>query len=180
MHPVPPLANLGRRICIFGPSNAGKSTLCASLANKLAIDAIHLDVLYHQPNTNWIPRSKEEFAGGHASAVAGDSWVMDGNYMALLTQRINRATGIVLLGTDRWSAFARYLRRTLFEPGRPGTLPGAQDSLKWDMVKFILVEQPRKRQRDVGWLRATGLPMIELKSMRELNAAYEAWGLIRR
>ena len=176
---IPPLEDLGPRICIFGPSNAGKSTLCTAIGSKLAIDAVHLDILYHQPNTNWVPRPKEEFAAGHAAAIAGDRWVMDGNYMGQLSQRMSRATGIVLLGTDRWSAFARYLRRTLFERGRPGNLPGAQDSLKWDMVNFILIEQPRKRRRDVGLLRATGLPMVQFNSIRDLNAAYAVWDLER-
>ena len=44
---------------------------------------------------------------------------------------------------------------------------------------FILIEQPRKRARDQGILRASGLPMVELTSMRELKGLYEAWNLRR-
>lgn len=176
---IPPLQSLGARICICGPSNSGKSTLAAAIAHHLDIEPIHLDLLYHYPNTDWVQRPREEFFAGHALAVASDSWVMDGNYMALLPQRIARATGIILLGTDRWTAFYRYLRRTLFEHGRVGSLSGAKDSLKWGMIRFIMIEQPRKRARDVAMLRATGLPMIQFNSLRELRAAYGVWKLER-
>ncbi|HTN64428.1 MAG TPA: hypothetical protein VL147_23205, partial [Devosia sp.] len=124
MPTIPPLQSLGTRICICGPSNSGKSTLAAAIAQHLDIESIHLDLLYHYPNTDWVQRPREEFFAGHALAVASDSWVMAGNYMALLPQRIARATGIILLGTDRWTAFYRYLRRTLFEHGRVGSLSG--------------------------------------------------------
>ena len=98
---IVPLETLGNRICVCGPSNAGKSTLAAALGRKLKTTTIYLDQLHHQPNTNWIPRPKEEFLALHQSAISGESWVIEGNYMALLQPRIARATGIVLLGTDR-------------------------------------------------------------------------------
>jgi adenylate kinase family enzyme len=179
MHDFPSLEALGPRICILGPSNAGKSTLTVAIADKLDLPPIHLDLLYHKPYTNWEPRPREEFVAAHAEAVAGERWVMEGNYVGLLDTRLAHATGIILLGTDRWSAFARYLRRTLFQRGRIGALPGAQDSLKWLMIKYILLEQPKKRQRDIALLRASGLPMVKFDSLGELRRAYEAWGLSR-
>jgi len=176
---VQELADLGRRIMICGPSNAGKSTLAVALSRKLGIPAIHLDVLWHEPNTNWVPRPRELFAQLHADAISGDAWIIDGNYFGFVQPRLERASGIVLVGSDRWSAFLRYLRRTLFEPWRPGNLEGAKDSLKWDMVRYILVEQPRKRQRDIGILAAAGLPMVTVDSIQALNSLYTAWALPR-
>ncbi|MDB5528638.1 MAG: adenylate kinaserelated kinase [Devosia sp.] len=176
---LPPLESLGPRICVCGPSNAGKSTLAAALARRMGVDPTYLDLLHHQPHTNWVARPREEFDAAHSAAIARDRWVIEGNYMRLLPERMHRATGILLLGTDRWSAFGRYLRRTLFEHQRHGMLDGAQDSLKWVMIRYILIEQPRKRERDINLLRATGLPMVQLSSMRELQAAYAVWGLER-
>jgi adenylate kinase family enzyme len=37
------LSQLGRRTCIMGSSNSGKSTLTDSLSTKLNISAYHLD-----------------------------------------------------------------------------------------------------------------------------------------
>jgi adenylate kinase family enzyme len=178
MTPIP-LAELGPRICIFGPSNAGKSTLANAIGRKLGAPAIYLDQLHHQPDTNWVVRSREEVVALHSAAIATERWVMEGNYMGLLKDRAMRATGVVLLGTDRWTALGRYIRRTLFEGERLGMLAGAENKLSGEMVRFILIEQPRKRQRDVELLRATGLPMIQLESMGELRGLYDAWGLVQ-
>ena len=61
MHPVLPLAALGRRIMVTGPTNAGKSTLADALARKLGVPPIHLDRFSHLPGTDWQPRDTGEF-----------------------------------------------------------------------------------------------------------------------
>lgn len=173
-----PLAALGPRIMVCGPSNSGKSTLARAIGWTLGRPAIHLDLLYHLPNTSWTPRPKEAFVALHDDAIAGDRWVIEGNYFGTIPQRLSRATGIVLLGSEPWRAAARNVRRTLFETrNRAGQLEGNIDTLNWKLFHFILVEQPKKRDRDRAILRASGLPMIELTSMRELRALYSAWGL---
>ncbi|HEY4200024.1 MAG TPA: AAA family ATPase [Devosiaceae bacterium] len=179
MHNLIALDALGPRICICGPSNAGKSTLAAAIARKQGLPAVHLDQLYHFPDTNWQPRPPEEFARLHAEAIAEDRWAMEGNYFALVPSRLTRATGIILLGSEPWRGLLRYVRRTLFEKERHGHIKGGQDHLNWMMIKIILVQQPRKRQRDLGILSASGLPMVQLNSLRELNDCYRTWQLQR-
>lgn len=177
MAPLLPLDALGPRIMICGPSNAGKSTLADALARKLHAKAVYLDLLHHLPNTDWHPRRSEEFVALHDAAIAGERWVMEGNYMGLLQQRLKRATGIILLGTDRWSALGRYLHRTLMQTRRVGMLEGSRDRLNGDMLRFILIEQPRKRQRDIALLSGSGLPMVQLETLTDLKRLYAAWSL---
>ncbi len=178
---LPPLERLGPRIMVCGPSNSGKSTLARAIGWKLGRPAVHLDLLHHLPNTDWEPRPKEEFLALHEAAIAGDRWVIDGNYFATIQPRLARATGIILLGSEPWLAAARNVRRTLFETKhRAGQLEGGIDKLNWEFFRFILFEQPKKRQRDQAILRASGLPLIELSSMRALRELYEEWGLRRR
>src|SRR4051812_19285286 len=124
---IPPLETFGRRILICGPSNSGKSTLAAAIGRRLGIPAVHLDQFHHFPNSNWVKRPREEFVALHDAAILADEWAMDGNYSGLLPQRIERATGIILLGDNRFANVARYLRRTLFEHERAGSLQGARD-----------------------------------------------------
>lgn len=175
-----PLSALGGRIMICGPSNSGKSTLAVALAKKLDAEAFHLDLFRHQPGTDWVQRSDEEFAALHDTAILGERWVMDGNYSSLMPQRFARATGIIFLDDSRWANFRRYLRRTLFQrPSRPGSLAGDKDSIKWEMVRWILIVQPTLRERNRGRLQAAGLPLIELNSMAELNRLYASWSLER-
>jgi adenylate kinase family enzyme len=173
-----PLSALGERIMICGPSNAGKSTLAVALAKRLGAEPFHVDLFRHQPGTDWVQRSDEEFAALHDAAIRRDRWVMDGNYSRLMPQRFARATGIILLGDSRWANFRRYLWRTLFQKqSRPGSLAGDKDSIKWEMIRWILIVQPPKREQDRARLAATGLPMLELKSMTELKRLYASWSL---
>jgi len=173
-----PLEALGPRIMVCGPSSSGKSTLAVALAQRLDAEAFHLDLFRHVPDTDWVQRTDGEFLALHDAAIVRDRWVMDGNYSALMPQRLARATGIVLLDDSRWANVFRYLRRTLFERRRrPGSLAGDKDSIKWEMIRWILINQPTLRERNRAMVRAPGLPLVELQSMRALNQAYSAWRL---
>jgi hypothetical protein len=74
------LSDLGERICILGPSNSGKSMLAEAIARDRGSQVVHLDQLYHFPNTDWEVRPTAEFVALHDAAIAGQRWVMDGNY----------------------------------------------------------------------------------------------------
>lgn len=179
MSNIPPLARLGRRIVICGPSTAGKSTLAVAVGRKLGFPAVHLDVLRHLPGTDWVRRDDAEFHRLHDEAVATDQWVMDGNYSELFPQRLQRATGIILVDHHRVPTFIRYVRRTLLEKDRVGALDGNRDSIKWDMIRWVLVASPRNVRRYRQELPRVGLPFVETRGMRELNGLYANWGLQR-
>ena len=180
MSTILPLGELGPRIMVCGPSNAGKSTLAVALAAKLGCEAFHVDLFRHLPDTDWVQRSDEAFAQLHNAAIEAENWVMDGNYSGLMPQRIARATGIILLGDSRWANLGRYLRRTLFEKrSRPGSLAGDKDSLKWEMIRWVLVNSPKNLARLRETLPMAGRPFVECRSMAEVNGLYAAWGLSR-
>ncbi|UYQ73964.1 AAA family ATPase [Pelagibacterium flavum] len=168
---------LGPRICVFGPSNSGKSTLAAAIGQALSLPPVHLDLLHHQPNTDWVPRPAQEFERLHNQAIAGENWVMEGNYSRLMPQRLERATGIIWVDTAMPGNLWRYFRRTLFERHRIGSLEGGQDSLKWLMIHHIAFVQPRRRSKLEHVVKASGLPFARVDSMGALNRLYAQWGL---
>jgi adenylate kinase family enzyme len=116
------LSDLGDRICILGPSNSGKSTLAVAIGDRLGLPVVHLDRLYHLPDTDWQPRAAGDFLALHDAAVAGERWVMDGNYSIGLPQRIGRATGVILLDVSTLRSLGRYFRRSLVQTDRHGGL----------------------------------------------------------
>ncbi|MGH8813916.1 MAG: AAA family ATPase [Advenella sp.] len=175
-----PLSTLGPRICILGPSNSGKSTLATAIARKCDLEPVHLDQLFHEPNTDWVPRPATTFSALHEAAIAGERWVMDGNYSKYMPQRFERATGIILLNVHTTTSLLRYLRRTLFERERYGALEGAQDSLKWEMIRHIAVVTPGNHKRYIKLLEQTALPTVSLPSVRAINDIYRQWGLQSR
>jgi adenylate kinase family enzyme len=179
MEHFPALETFGNRIMICGPSNAGKSTLAVAIGRKLDLPVYHVDLFRHLPATDWVQRPDTEFEALHDTAIAEDSWVMDGNYTHLMPRRLARATGIVLIGDNRIANLRRYFWRTLFQRQRAGSLAGDHDSIKWEMIHWILGPSPRNLARYRRQLPATGLPYVETRSMRQLNRLYGAWQLGR-
>jgi len=180
MPTYPSLESLGTRICVFGPSNSGKSTLSEALSDKLGIPAIHLDQLHHLPNTDWQPRPTEQFLALQRAAIATEHWVMDGNYSALFPERIARATGAIVLDDNHWLRLARYFRRTLLERERAGTLEGNKDSIKWEMIHWVAIASRHNGKRYRQLVDAVKLPHVYCHSLGDVKRLYERWGLARR
>jgi len=172
------LSDLGHRICILGPSNSGKSTLADAIGKKLDLKIVHLDRLYHLPNTQWQPRPTEEFIALHDEEIKGERWVIDGNYSKLQPQRLARATGIIVLDVSTALSVARYVNRTLFEKHRYGALEGGKDSLNWDMFHHIIFVTPKNRQRYTKQFAQWTMPKIRLASAREIKEQIREWELL--
>lgn len=172
------LDDLGPRICIIGPSGSGKSTLAAAIARARGLEAIHLDRLHHLPNTDWRIRPGAEFIALHDAALAGGAWAMDGNYSRCLPQRLQRATGMIMLEAPTATSLLRYLRRSWFERDRVGGLDGGKDSVKWLMIRHIAVVAPANRKHYAATFQGLDLPKVRL-TPRALAAFYRAEGLER-
>ncbi|MEO6396246.1 MAG: AAA family ATPase [Devosia sp.] len=153
MSEFPALDALGNRIMVCGPSSAGKSTLADAIARKLGRQVYHVDLFRHLPATDWVQRPDAEFEALHDAAILDEQWVMDGNYNHLMPSRIARATGIILIGDNRWANLRRYFQRTLFQRSRIGSLVGDRDTIKWEMIQWILgpsVPRPATSPA-IGW-----------------------------
>jgi len=108
-----------RRVSVVGTSGAGKSTLSRALAGALDADFFELDSVFHQPD--WVPLPREEFRERVAAAVAGERWVIDGNYTSQVKDLVwARADTVVWLDLPRrtvmrriiWRSFRRAAART--------------------------------------------------------------------
>ena len=174
-----PLPELGRRICILGPSNSGKSTLAEAIARKCGLAVVHLDQLHHLPHTDWQPRPPGEFLALHDEAIRGDAWVMDGNYSGCMPQRFRRATGVILLDIPTPLSLFRYVNRCLSGRSRAGGLAGGRDRITWAMLHHIAIVTPGNRRRYAEIHRQLALPKLRLASARAMDACCRQWGLER-
>lgn len=173
------LEDLGPRICIMGPSNSGKSTLATAISRHTALPAIHLDQLYHLPNTHWQPREKAEFLHLHHHAIHQDCWVMDGNYTACLNERLARATGYILLDVPMPASLLRYVKRCYATASRPGALKGGVDKVNWAMITHIALITPGNRRRYKTRYSHIDLPKCFLQGTKAIDEAYRRWNLAR-
>ena len=109
MEPFNSLKN--RRTVIVGTTGSGKTTLAASLAERLDIPHIELDALQWGPN--WTPAPRDDFRASVTQALAGDAWVTDGNYSKVRDITWSRADTLIWLDYSLWVIARRLLPRTL-------------------------------------------------------------------
>jgi adenylate kinase family enzyme len=106
-----------RRVSVVGTSGAGKSTLAAGLARVLDADLLELDSVFHQPG--WVPLAREEFRRRVAAAVAGERWVIDGNYTSQVKDLVwARADTVVWLDLPRRTVMRRIIWRSLWRAAK--------------------------------------------------------------
>ena len=173
------LEELGLRICVVGPSVSGKSTLACAIGRARGLPVIHLDQLFHRPNTDWQPRPESEFIALHDEAIQGDRWVIDGSYSRCLPQRLERATGLILLDTSTPTSLFRYFRRSWFEQSRRGALEGCSDRVKLEMIRQIAVADRANRRRYQEMFECVHLPKVKLMTVLEQACFYRSAGLDR-
>lgn len=109
------LSSENPRIVILGMSGSGKSTLGRELSQKLHIEHIELDLLWHTPN--WTHREPGEFrrlvkARIDQAEENGGGWVIDGIFSHSTDLVWSRATVLVWLNHAFIVNLARLTKRT--------------------------------------------------------------------
>ena len=126
-----------RKILILGCSGAGKSTLARVLADRLGLPLIHLDRLWWRPG--WVERDPAEFDAELAEVLAGDRWIIDGNFSRTLHTRLQAADCAILLDYPRRKCLAGIFRRFLQYRGRtrPDLTEGCPERIDWEFFCFV-------------------------------------------
>ncbi len=99
------------RVSVVGSSGSGKTTLGKAIAARLDIPFVELDSIFHQPG--WTELPDDEFRARVRGAVAGDAWVVDGNYAAVRPIVLERATTVVWLDYSRARVMQQVIRRSV-------------------------------------------------------------------
>jgi len=127
---------------VIGVTGSGKTTVAAALALKLQVPHVELDALYWEPN--WTMSDTEVFRTRVQLAVAGDGWVVDGNYSKARDLVWSRADSLVWLDYSLPVAFGRLFRRTI------GRVRSRQEL--WNGNRERFAEQFLSRQSLFVWL----------------------------
>jgi len=108
-----------KRVAIIGSGGAGKSTLARQVGDATGFPVIHLDREHWQPG--WVAPGSEAWAARVAELVAGEAWIIDGNYGGTMEARFARADTIVLLDLPRTVCLYRAVKRAVLfrNRGRP-------------------------------------------------------------
>lgn len=119
---------------IVGVGGAGKSWLAKRLGDATGLPVTHLDREYWLPGWREIP--KPEWLARMAELVAGERWILDGNYGGTMELRMARADTIVFLDVPRWRALAGVTLRRIRD-NRTDIAPGCPEQLNLEFVRWI-------------------------------------------
>jgi adenylate kinase family enzyme len=98
-----------KRVAIVGSGGAGKSVLARDLAARTGLPRIHLDRYFWHPG--WVETPDPEWQALHAELIAGDRWIIDGNYGSTMEARLARADTVLLLDLPRLVCVVSALQR---------------------------------------------------------------------
>ena len=102
-----------RRVSIVGSTGTGKTTYARELALALGVPHTELDALAWGPN--WTLADAETLQARVRTAIAGDAWVVDGNYGGRGARQLvwARADTIIWLDFSLRVIYANLWRRTV-------------------------------------------------------------------
>ena len=101
------------RVIVVGPSGSGKTTLAGAVAEARGLPHTELDALWWGPG--WIEVGAEEFRRRLAPVVAGERWVLCGNFFSVGSREVAwpRADTIIWVDLAKWRTITRIVRRTI-------------------------------------------------------------------
>lgn len=86
---------MGKRILIIGCPGAGKSTFARALQEKTGLPLYYLDMIFHLSDRTTV--SAEEFDEKLHAILKQDKWIIDGNYLRTLPERLHFADTVFFL-----------------------------------------------------------------------------------
>lgn len=165
------------KIAVIGYSGAGKSTLAAALGERLNLPVLHLDSIHFLPG--WAQRDKTECLSLLEQTMAGNNWIIDGNYHNLLWERrMAEADHIVYLNFPRLLCLWRVVRRKWTYRGgqaRPSAAPGCPERLDWAFVRWVVWDGRKNTGRHRAAMLQYPEKAVELKSPGQVSRWLEGF-----
>ena len=158
------------RIVIIGCGGSGKSTLARQLGEKLDLPVIHLDKLFWQPG--WVNVTREEFDRLHREALAGEKWIIDGNFDRTMPERIKRCDTVIYLDFSRFACLMGVAKRVLTTYGRvrPDMGEGCPERFDMEFLQWVWNFNKNKREKNYRLLNESeGVETIVLKNRRAVK-----------
>lgn len=172
----------GKRIVVVGSSGSGKTTTAEIIAGKLGLPHVELDALHWLPG--WTEAELTVFREQVSQALAGPSWVVDGNYSKVRDITWTRADTLVWLDLPLPLVLKRLFNRTLHRwitreelwSGNRENLRGAFFSR--DSLFLWMLKSRKKHRRDYPRLvtepEYAHLRFIHLTSAAQVDAWLES------
>lgn len=142
------------------------------LGQALGLPVHHLDALYWKPG--WTPTPRAEWRALQTRLVAGERWLIDGNYGGTMELRLAAADTVIFLDLPRWVCLLGALQRWVQFRGRrrPDMAVGCPERINLDFLKWVWrfpVEQRPGILAKLEQLNGSAR-VVHLRSRREMEA----------
>lgn len=162
-----------QRIVILGNSGSGKSTLAREIGQRMGLPAVHLDPLFWE--AGWVEPDNEAFRERVRQAVAGDTWICEGNYSRrTFDLRLPRADLVIWLDTPRLTCMKRVMLRSALNRPRADLPVGCTERLDrafLQLLKYVW-NFDRVNRPSIEAMRATvgsQVPVIHLCAGQQIS-----------
>lgn len=168
-----------RRVVVIGCFGAGKSLFAAELSRLTGLKLHQLDH-YFRPQGRTGP-DREEWLHIQQGLVAGQDWIIEGNYGATIDLRLRRADTMIYLDFSTSRCFLGVLCRIIrsrfsFRRG-PDIVEGCNERLDFRFLRSVLAFNRRHREGIIrGVSRYPHVRMIRLGSRKEVRDFLAALG----
>ncbi len=167
-----------RRVLVIGGCGSGKTRFAKRAAARFDLPLTHLDALYW--TGNWETVERAVFDERLAAALAGDRWIIDGNYSRTMPLRMERADTVFWFDLSRVMCLFGFLERFFKNYGRSRDDMGGDCRERLDLEKLrffhtTLWQNRKLRPRIRALLREhPGVNTVIFRSRREADRWLEA------
>ncbi|MBQ6678895.1 MAG: adenylate kinase [Lachnospiraceae bacterium] len=131
-----------KKIIILGCSGSGKSTLAFQLQEITGLPLIHLDNVWWKPD--WTHISRDEFDRKLAAILAGESWIIDGDYSRTYEPRFQACDTVIFLDFSEEDCMKGITERV--GKARPD-IPWTEQALDPELVEQVRNHRETARPR---------------------------------
>ena len=124
--------SIGHRILILGCPGSGKSTFARALAARTGLPLVYLDNLWWRADGSHI--SRDEFDRTLAGLLAGERWIMDGDYSRTYEVRVRACDTVIFLDYPEEVCMAGIVARV--GQNRPD-MPWTESTLDPELVAMV-------------------------------------------
>ena len=124
--------SIGNRVLVLGCPGSGKSTFARALQEKTGLPLVYLDNVWWRADRTHI--SREEFDRALAELLAGERWIVDGDYSRTVEIRVRAADTVIFLDYPEEVCMAGVLARVGQE--RPD-MPWTENTLDPELAAMV-------------------------------------------
>lgn len=159
-----------QRVLVIGSPGAGKSTLSHALAARTGLPLFHLDKLFWLPG--WVERDRDEGRAELAKVLAGERWIIDGNYGSTMPMRVARADTVVWLDYPTWLCLGRVFKRWWQYRGtaRPDMTEDCPENLNLEFLLYVVNFRGAWQHRNAEALSSFTGQVLRFRHPRETDA----------